>query len=97
MGDAEVSSEKEITSDIDVDVLKVGHHGSDTSSGNSFLDKVSPKYAIISVGSNNSYGHPHKETLNRLEKIGATIYRTDLNGDIMVSTDGTNIGITTEK
>jgi len=97
MGDAEVTSEKEINSNIDVDVLKVGHHGSDTSSGNSFLNKVSPSYAIISVGSDNSYGHPHKEVLNRLEDVGATIYRTDLNGSIIVSTDGKDIGITTEK
>ena len=97
MGDAEVVSEKEITTDIKADVLKVGHHGSDTSSGNSFLEKVNPSYAIISVGENNSYGHPHKEVLNRLNKVGATIYRTDLNGNIIVKTDGKNIAIDTEK
>lgn len=97
MGDAEVVSEKEITTDIKADVLKVGHHGSDTSSGNSFLEKVSPSYAIISVGENNSYGHPHKEVLDRLNKIGATIYRTDLNGNIIVKTDGKSIAIDTEK
>lgn len=97
MGDAESLSENEIKTDIKADVLKVGHHGSDTSSSISFLNKVNPSYAIISVGEDNSYNHPKKEVLDRLEKVGATIYRTDLNGNIVVKTDGKNIKIETEK
>ena len=68
----------------EVDVLKVGHHGSRTSSTKSFLDKIKPKVALISVGKDNSYGHPTKEALERLEEIGAKIYRTDENGTIMI-------------
>lgn len=97
MGDAETLSENEIKTDIKADVLKVGHHGSDTSSSISFLKKVNPSYAIISVGEDNSYNHPKKEVLDRLKKVGAIIYRTDLNGNIVVKTDGKNIKIETEK
>lgn len=97
MGDAESLSENEIKTDIKADVLKVGHHGSDTSSSISFLNKVNPSYAIISVGEDNSYNHPKKEVLDRLKKVGANIYRTDLNGTIIVKTDGNNIKIETEK
>lgn len=97
MGDAESLSENEIKTDIKADVLKVGHHGSDTSSSVSFLKKVNPSYAIISVGEDNSYNHPKKEVLDRLKKVGATIYRTDLNGNIIVKTDGNNIEIETTK
>ena len=67
-GDAETKVENEILSkgyNVDVDVLKVGHHGSDTSSSTNFLKKVTPKYAIIQVGENNEYGHPHNETINK--------------------------------
>lgn len=96
-GDAESLSEKEITADIDVDVLKVGHHGSDTSSSVEFLEKVTPEYAIISVGENNSYGHPSSLTLENLKKYTNEIYRTDLNGTITVASDGYNIAVETEK
>lgn len=96
-GDAEGVSEKEIKSDVKADILKVGHHGSNTSSGKSFLDQVKPKYAIISVGSNNKYGHPKDEVLERLKKYTNNIYRTDINGNIVVLSDGKNIVVETEK
>ena len=65
----------------DIDVLKVGHHGSKTSSGEMFIKEINPKYSIISVGKNNRYGHPNKEVLNNLED--SKIYRTDKDGSIM--------------
>lgn len=93
MGDAQAQSENEITSDVKADVLKVGHHGSNTSTGQTFLNKVSPKYAVISVGANNDYGHPSQTTLNKLSSIGATIYRTDKDGTVVFKSDGTNITV----
>lgn len=96
-GDIEVKSEKEIVGDIKSDVLKVSHHGSNTSSSKYFLDKVKPKYAIISVGANNKYGHPNNETIDRINKYTNYIYRTDINGNIIVSSDGDNILIETER
>jgi len=97
MGDSEVINENEITVDVKSDVIKVGHHGSDTSSGYGFVYKVKPKYAIISVGENNKYDHPYKIVLDRWNKVGATIYRTDLNGNIIVTSDGNNIEIVKDK
>lgn len=82
---------------IDSDVLKVGHHGSRYSSSVDFLKKVTPKYAIISTGIGNSYDHPHQEAISRLENIGTEIYRTDINGTIVVSSDGRNISVSTIK
>ena len=96
-GDAEALSEKEITSDVSADVLKVGHHGSDTSSSDEFLARVNPSYAIISVGANNSYNHPSSSTIEKLEKYTNNIYRTDLNGSIIVKSDSINIEVETEK
>lgn len=84
MGDASVVKEKDILDkyDIsDIDFLKVGHHGSDTSSSEEFVDSISPRYSIISVGKNNRFGHPNKEVLNNLEN--SKIYRTDEDGSIM--------------
>ena len=84
MGDASVTTEKEIMNKYnlsDIDVLKVGHHGSKTSSGKEFIDEINPKYSIISVGKNNRYGHPNKEVLDNLEN--STIYRIDKYGSIM--------------
>ena len=84
MGDASVNTEKEILDKYnlpDIDVLKVGHHGSKTSSSKEFIDIVNPKYSIISVGKNNRYGHPNKETLENLKE--SIIYRTDQDGSIM--------------
>jgi len=83
-GDASIETEKEILNHYDlpeIDVLKVGHHGSRTSSSKEFINKINPKYSIISVGKNNRYGHPNKEVLNNLEQ--SKIYRTDINGSVM--------------
>ena len=82
---------------LKADVLKVGHHGSETSSSQRFISEVNPKYAIIEVGTNNQYGHPSSETLERFDLIGAKIYRTDLNGDITAVSDGKNITFSVEK
>lgn len=93
-GDAEETAEKDILQagyDLQADVLKVGHHGSSTSSSQAFLQAVKPKYAVISVGVGNSYHHPEEEALQRLQSIGAEIYRTDLQGNIVCTTDGKNI------
>lgn len=92
MGDAENKVEGQL-SDVNVDVLKVGHHGSDTSSGLSFLKKVTPGHAIISVGSGNSYGHPTQSALSNLESVGSKVYRTDLLGTIIATSDGSNISV----
>ncbi len=97
MGDAEELSEGEITGNIKSDVLKVGHHGSDTSSSREFLSRVRPSYAIISVGENNNYNHPSSKTIKNLEKYTNNIYRTDLSGNIIVISDGKNITVNTEK
>ena len=78
-------------------VLKVGHHGSNTSSSLDFLNQVKPQIAIIQVGKNNDYWHPHQVTLKKLNKIGATIYRTDKNGTITITCNGKKNVITTEK
>lgn len=87
-GDAEAQIESQIlNSGIDADILKVGHHGSDTASSESFISAVSPKTAVISCGKYNSYGHPHDETLARLDKAGADIYRTDEVGTVIVTAD----------
>lgn len=88
-GDAEEESENEITADVSCDVLKVGHHGSSTSSSTGFLRRVNPSFAVISCGEGNSYGHPHEETLEKLESLGVKLYRTDLNGTVTCRTDGT--------
>ena len=84
MGDAGEDKEKDILDEYDlsdIDVLKVGHHGSKTSSSKSFIEEIEPKYSIISVGKNNRYGHPNKEVLNNLSD--SKIYRTDQDGSIM--------------
>ncbi len=78
-------------SDLDVDVLKVGHHGSRTSSGDYFLSATSPTIAVISAGKDNSYGHPHKEVLERLTKTGAQILSTIDLGTITIKSNGTSI------
>ena len=99
-GDAEVDAEQwmvEHNNDISATVLKLSHHGSSTSSSQQFLDAVNPQYVIISLGKDNKYGHPHKEVMERLEKMNVPIYRTDTMGTIVVSTDGENISIQTEK
>ena len=93
-GDAEMEEELTITDNIDCDVLKVGHHGSYTSSCDAFLKKASPEIAIISCGKGNEYGHPHDAAINRLKKAGVEkIYRTDISGTITVSTGGKRLTV----
>ncbi len=99
-GDCEIKEEAAIYNrniNLTSSVLKIGHHGSDSSTSSEFLNKVNPKYAILSVGKNNAYGHPTKKVLDLLHEKGIEIYRTDLNGDIFVFSDGKNITVTTEK
>ena len=100
-GDAEKEAEDRLSAEykteLDCDILKVGHHGSHSSSQNSFIKFVKPEYAVISCGVDNKYEHPHKETLDTLEYYKAKIYRTDLHGSIVATTDGENITIKTEK
>ena len=96
----DLPSEKEKTllnKNIKADVLKVAHHGSRYSSSYEFLDKVDAKYAVISCGKLNDYNHPHNQLLKRLNKFNMKIYRTDLKGTIIFSTDGENLNIRTEK
>lgn len=84
MGDASIEKEKDILNEYsieNIDFLKIGHHGSDTSSSKEFIDIMNPKYSIISVGKNNRYGHPNKEALENLKD--SKIYRTDKDGSIM--------------
>ena len=88
-GDTEVVNENSRTWN-DIDVLKVAHHGSTTSSSENFIDQVKPEIAIISVGPNNSYNLPKDTILKRLEKVGSTIYRTDDLGTILLTSDGNN-------
>jgi hypothetical protein len=82
---------------VDADILKVGHHGSRSSSSMPFLQAVSPQIAIYMAGVNNSYGHPHAETLASLNQVGSQIYGTDIHGTIVVTTDGQKYTLTTEK
>lgn len=87
-GDMEVELEeyilKKYKNILDVDVLKVGHHGSQTSSGQDFLNTLTPQFSIISSGKNNEYGHPSLRVLKRLERVRSNIWRTDTMGDIIV-------------
>lgn len=99
-GDMETSAENDMLDywgsrvSWETDVLKVGHHGSDTSTGYRFLNEVSPDYAVISVGKGNAYGHPHEEPLSRLKQAGVTILRTDELGTIVARTDGKEVTFT---
>ena len=100
MGDAEEIEENSIVNEyikIECDVLKVGHHGSNSSTSKSLLKAVKPKYAVISVGKNNDYGHPTQEILNKLTDAGCLIYRTDLQGDITFTIEKNNLKVATEK
>jgi len=96
MGDAGVDKEKDILEKYnisDIDVLKVGHHGSRTSSGKEFINEINPKYSVISVGKNNRYGHPNKEVLDTLSN--SKIYRTDQDGSIMFKIKNNKLRIET--
>jgi competence protein ComEC len=97
-GDAEAESEKEMLSkgyNLKSDVLKVGHHGSNSSTSPEFLKAVAPKVAVISVGAGNDYGHPHKVTIDKLAGAGVRVYRTDLNGSVTITSDGSQVSVTT--
>ena len=101
-GDAEQEAEASMltASDIpvpDVEILKVGHHGSRTASSPAFLEATTPEVAIYMAGKGNVYGHPHAETITALTQIGAKIYGTDINGTIIVTTDGEAYSLKTEK
>lgn len=99
-GDAEELSEQEILdskADVKAQVLKVGHHGSHSSTSPGFLKAVSAKYAVISVGKDNDYHHPHSVTLDKLNKAGATVLRTDEKGTIVFGTDGKELVFTSTK
>lgn len=97
-GDAELLSESQMLSkgfNMEADVLKIGHHGSSSSTSETFLNKVNPKYAVISAGAGNSYGHPTEQTMSRLKDKGITVYRTDECGTIVVTSDGSSISFST--
>ena len=96
MGDAEKENE-DTRQWPQTTVLKVGHHGSSTSSSTQFLNEVQPQISVISVGKDNKYGHPTKTTINKLEKIKTKIYRTDESGTITITSDGKKCIVTTEK
>ncbi len=95
-GDAEKETEEKLEN-VKADVLKVGHHGSSTSSSERFIKKVSPEYAVMSLGEDNDYGHPHKEVRQLFEKFNIKTYRTDECGTVIVKTDGEKITVETEK
>lgn len=93
-GDGERGEEGDILAggaDIRADVLKLGHHGSSTSSGADWLDAVAPSYAVVSCGEDNSYGHPHTEVVEQLDKLWTEVHRTDIEGTIVFETDGTKL------
>ncbi len=93
-GDADNISEGEMFKyNLKADLLKVGHHGSSTSTSAEFLKAVAPKFAVISVGNGNTYGHPAQKILNALKNAGVKIYQTDINGTIVATSDGQNIEI----
>ena len=99
-GDAETPSENAILDsgqDVAADVLKVGHHGSSTSTLKAYLQAVNPSVALISCGQDNEYGHPHQETLQKLKKQKAAVYRTDKNGTVVIATDGQTLTVKKER
>lgn len=93
-GDTTDEAEKDILNEgvnLEADVLKVAHHGSRDSSTYVFLKAVNPSYSVISVGADNDYGHPTEDALSRLNDVGSTLFRTDLSGTVIATSDGTNI------
>ena len=98
-GDAETPVEEEILdsgADVSCDVIKLGHHGSSTSSSRAYLEAANPSAAVISCGVGNEYGHPHRETMDLLEKLSITPYRTDTQKTLLAETDGKTIVWQTE-
>lgn len=100
MGDSEIPVEKDLLSsgyELSSTLLKVGHHGSNTSSSEAFIEAVRPEYSVISVGSDNAYGHPVEAVLARLQAVGSSIYRTDEQGTIICTSDGEHLSFACEK
>lgn len=97
MGDADSQVEQTLVNkyNLEAEVLKVGHHGSNTSSSLPFLQEVQPNVSVLSYGIDNSYGHPYQEVINRLKSVGSNIYSTALSGTIVVTSNGTNLGVNT--
>ncbi len=99
-GDAESEAEKRIMAyngDLKSTVLKLGHHGSRTASSEAFLKAVQPQVAVYMAGLGNSYGHPHRETISKLNKLKVKIYGTDVNGTVIIRSDGSTYAVATEK
>lgn len=99
-GDMEAKAERDLIEagcDLDADLLKVGHHGSSSSTSYVFLNEVMPEYAVIQCGQDNDYGHPHEETLSRLRDADVKLYRNDLQGDILAVSDGVTVTVTTAR
>ncbi|RNF39256.1 MBL fold metallo-hydrolase [Planococcus salinus] len=99
-GDAGVKEEQEMVNagfDLDAEILQLGHHGSNTSTSSEFLQAVSPEVAIYSAGAENSYGHPHAEVIAAAENAGAVVYGTDVNGTVIVETDGERYSVSAER
>lgn len=99
-GDAESGVEKQLVNSgytLSADVLKLGHHGSKTSSSSLFLKAVSPQCAIATCGADNDYSHPHREVLQRLDAMGITLYRADISGNIVITSDGETFKVSTDK
>jgi len=99
-GDAEIESEKDMIDsgmDLEADVMKLNHHGSTTSNSEAFIEAVDPIYAVITVGIDNPYGHPSSSIVTRLQDEDIQIYRTDLMGTVVITSDGTNLTFHTEK
>ena len=99
-GDMEQDAEDDLVASgapLDVDVLQVGHHGSETSTGYVFLNAVLPEVGVISVGEGNSYGHPHEAALSRLRDAGVDVWRTDLAGTVRILSDGVNYTVAADR
>ena len=96
MGDVEKEIEQKLNI-RDVDLLKVGHHGSHSSSSKPFIDKINPEYAVILVGEDNKYGHPHKETMDILKEKSIEIHRSDECGDIIFTSTGNGLEVDCKK
>lgn len=99
-GDAECDEEQDIINagyTLGSTVLKVGHHGGATSTSEVFLDEIMPQYAVISAGTGNSYGHPTDEVLSRLRDADVKVYRTDMQGDVICTSDGAKVSFSVER